>query len=64
MALTNDDLTRIQAFFSPIENRIIELEKRIEDRFDTIDQNFDSLFKRDETSQHEYLAVTEQLTRL
>ena len=64
MALSNDDLSKIQTFFSQLEGRVAKLENRMDERFDAVDQNFDALFKRDETNQQEALVITEQLSRL
>ncbi len=64
MKLTNEDLIAIQSLLRPLEDRILKLEERVNERFDTTDQNFDALFKRDETNQQEYSVISNQISRL
>lgn len=64
MKLSIEDLNAIQSLLRPLEDRITQLEERVNERFDTTDQNFDALFKRDETNQQEFLVIKEQLSRL
>ena len=55
MKLSIDDLNAIQSLLRPLEDRISQLESKVGERFDNVDQNFDALFKRDETNQQEAL---------
>lgn len=80
MPLTNEDLdaiqTRlvpaihlklvpsIQTLLAPIEERVSHLERSMVARFNIVDQNFDTLFKRDEKREQEYLVLTDQVSRL
>ncbi len=64
MPLTKEDLNAIQKLIVPLEQRISGLEERMNERFNTIDENFDALFKRDETREQEYLVMTEHISHL
>ena len=78
MSLTDDDLKAIQGLLGPlqqgnasvehrvmtVEQRITTLEQRIEKGFDTMLQNFDALFARDEARGQEYTIIVNQLSRL
>ena len=64
MPLDDSDLKAIQSLLLPIEDRIIGLEKKVQERFDSTDQNFDHLFKQNETRETEYLVISNQIKEL
>ena len=64
MPLNQDDLNAIQSLLLPLEDRVIDLEKKMNAGFDEMHQNFDHLFKQNETRETEYLVISNQIKEL
>ena len=64
MPLTKENLAAIHNLLFSIENQISQLDKKMSERFNIVDENFDALFKRDETRGEEYRILTHQMSRL
>jgi hypothetical protein len=64
MKLTSQDLNAIQALIQPADERIAQIEATVHRRFNDMDQNFDALFKHNETTTQENIVIIHQLSGL
>ena len=64
MSLTDEDVRIIQKVLRPLEDRILSLEGRMDERFNVMDQNFDALFRFNETREQEHLVISNQIDRI